>query len=313
MQHTDDVVHAGFWRRWIALLLDQLVLGVGFYAVAFVLILGAGFAGGFDWLRDVDPDAPPALLVVAYLALFFGYYVVAGLYFSLMESSRHQATLGKQVLGIKVVDGHGRRLSFGRALGRWAAATLSYVTLYIGFLMAAFTQRKRALHDMVAGTQVVDRWAYTGHPDRQRRELGGCLVALVAGVILMTLVAVLGILAAITIPAYQDYTLRAKVVQAISGAAPLRSQVASFSASEGRCPANEDIIAVPAYTPGTFAGRVTLEAFDDGSCGIELELAGTGRVELDFGRIWWQLEPGTGAWHCYSDIDDRWLPQECRS
>ena len=58
-----------------------------------------------------------------------------------------------------------------------ATASLSYLTLYIGFLMAAFTERKQALHDMVAGTLVVDRWAYTEHPELQRRGLGGCVIA----------------------------------------------------------------------------------------------------------------------------------------
>ena len=70
--------------------------------------------------------------------------------------------------------------------------------------MAGFTQRKRGLHDMVASTLVVDRWAYTAHPERQRRGLGAvALVLLILGG--LAVVAYVGIMLAIAIPAYQEY------------------------------------------------------------------------------------------------------------
>src|SRR5690606_17022154 len=148
-------------------------------------------------LEAIDSDDPPAWVIAAYVGVTLLYYVAAGLYYSLMESSRNQATLGKMALGIKVVDRGGDRLSFPHALGRWFAASLSYLTLYIGFLLAAFTQNKQALHDMVAGTQVVDRWAYTDFPERQQRSLGGCVIAFVVVMLLMIVLAVGGIIAAI--------------------------------------------------------------------------------------------------------------------
>jgi uncharacterized RDD family membrane protein YckC len=72
-----------------------------------------------------------------------------------MESSSWQAMLGKRALGIIVTDENGNRLTFGRATGRYWAKFLSYFILMIGFLMAAFTPKKQALHDMVANTLVV--------------------------------------------------------------------------------------------------------------------------------------------------------------
>jgi uncharacterized RDD family membrane protein YckC len=72
-----------------------------------------------------------------------------------MESSAKQATVGKMALGIIVTDLEGRRLGFGRATGRYFAKILSALILGIGFLMAAFTERKQGLHDMVASTLVV--------------------------------------------------------------------------------------------------------------------------------------------------------------
>src|SRR5690606_11478349 len=130
MQQENDVVYAGFWRRWAALFLDQLILGTVFYAVLIVVLVAVAVATGTGASDSFDPDHPPAWVVTGYFIVFALYYVGAGLYYALMESSRHQATVGKMALGIKVTDGQGRRLSFGRALGRWFAAALSYMALY---------------------------------------------------------------------------------------------------------------------------------------------------------------------------------------
>jgi uncharacterized RDD family membrane protein YckC len=82
-------------------------------------------------------------------------YGAAWLYFSLMESSAYQATLGKRLVGIMVTDLSGQRIGFGRATARFFAKYLSQLILYIGFFMAGFTQRKQALHDLIASTLVV--------------------------------------------------------------------------------------------------------------------------------------------------------------
>jgi uncharacterized RDD family membrane protein YckC len=75
-------------------------------------------------------------------------------------------------VGIKLVRTDGERVSFWRAFGRLFATILSSLILMIGYLMAGFTERKQALHDMVCDTLVVDKWAYTDHPEWQREELG---------------------------------------------------------------------------------------------------------------------------------------------
>ena len=77
------------------------------------------------------------------------------LYFAWFESSVKQATWGKQLFGLRVTDAYGQRLTFARATGRTFAKILSYMTLYIGFMMAGWTKQKRALHDMIAGTLVM--------------------------------------------------------------------------------------------------------------------------------------------------------------
>jgi uncharacterized RDD family membrane protein YckC len=80
---------------------------------------------------------------------------VRWLYFSLMESSAKQATLGKMALGIIVTDGSYNRISFGRATGRFFAKLISNITICIGYIIIAFTSQKQGLHDIIAGTLVI--------------------------------------------------------------------------------------------------------------------------------------------------------------
>jgi hypothetical protein len=74
---------------------------------------------------------------------------------ALMESSAWQGPVGKRLLGIKVIDIAGRRISFGRAALRTVCKVPSGAILFIGFLMASFRRRKKALHDLIAGCLVV--------------------------------------------------------------------------------------------------------------------------------------------------------------
>jgi uncharacterized RDD family membrane protein YckC len=198
-----DVVYAGFWRRWAALFVDQIVLGLPLGIIFFFLALAMGLTGGL--MNSREPQ------VGAILGMEFLFYVIwwtaALFYYAGLESSEAQATFGKRALGIKVTDAEGRRLSFKHAAGRWFAAALSYMSLYVGFLMAGFTQRKQALHDVIAGTLVVDKWAFTANPERQERKLSGCLIAfmvlVLGGLILVPIVI------AIAVAQYAEYARRA--------------------------------------------------------------------------------------------------------
>jgi uncharacterized RDD family membrane protein YckC len=126
--------YAGFWRRLAALLIDAMVLG-----------LVGGLVLGSLGLRADEPLGVGNLVAIA----------IGWLYFALLESSPVQATVGKMVLGIVVTDLSHNRISFGRATGRHFAKILSAAILLIGFLMAAFTERKQALHDIVTACLVM--------------------------------------------------------------------------------------------------------------------------------------------------------------
>ena len=101
----------------------------------------------------------PEYFQTAGMGAILGYYaIIIGLnlvYFGVMESSSYQATFGKRALGLKVVDKNFERLTLGNALGRYLAKIPSALILGIGYFMAGWTEKKQALHDMIASTYVV--------------------------------------------------------------------------------------------------------------------------------------------------------------
>jgi len=81
--------------------------------------------------------------------------LIQWLWFTIAESSKWQATIGKKLVGLKVTDENGKRISFGKANGRYWSKIISTLILFIGFFMIAFTKKKQGLHDKIAGTLVV--------------------------------------------------------------------------------------------------------------------------------------------------------------
>lgn len=148
------VHYAGFWRRVIAFLIDHAIILIPLTALLYGL-------GAFEILNSDDPIAAETAYLdqvtkfsVGLLPLYLG---VLWLYYALLESGTHQATLGKRILGIKVTDMEGRRVGFWRCLGRQIGKLVSKATLGIGFAVAAFTSKKQALHDLFSRCLVVCR------------------------------------------------------------------------------------------------------------------------------------------------------------
>lgn len=158
---TPTVYYAGFWRRWLALVIDSLLLGVINSVVALIFFLSV--LKKILWLcdggcnADVLAGLAAASLVMDVVIFALAVALVKYLYFSLFESSRSQATPGKMALGIIVTDGRYQRITFARALGRNLGKILSGMILMIGYLMAGFTTRKQALHDLLADCVVILR------------------------------------------------------------------------------------------------------------------------------------------------------------
>ena len=129
--------YGGFWIRLVAYIIDAILLAIpsSFFSHT-LLALG------------LDPE------VIRLLTGFFN-LIIFVTYFTLMEGSRSQGSVGKMILGLRVIDEGGGRLGFGAALGRSFGKIVSMITLGIGFIMAGLTQRKQALHDLMAHTLVV--------------------------------------------------------------------------------------------------------------------------------------------------------------
>uniref|UniRef100_UPI0013C2DACA RDD family protein n=1 Tax=Klebsiella pneumoniae TaxID=573 RepID=UPI0013C2DACA len=83
--------------------------------------------------------------------------IAAVAYFAGMHASKWQATVGKKLLGLKVTDLHGNRITFWRALGRYLAMSFLSGILLIGYIIAAFTEKKQSLHDLIASTIVIKK------------------------------------------------------------------------------------------------------------------------------------------------------------
>jgi len=197
-----SIPYAGFWRRAGAYIIDSIIIVVGqFFAMSF---------GG---------STHPLFVLI--------YTVAAFLYYALFESSQMQATPGKRAVGLKVTDLRGEQISFGRALGRLFGQLVSFLTFGVGYAMAVFTERRQTLHDMMAGTLVVRReetsediaQAGAAPPVPLWQSIGAVL-----GVVLFNPFGI-GVLAAVAIPAYQSYTIRAQIVQGLNVAAPYKTAI----------------------------------------------------------------------------------------
>lgn len=153
-----EVRYAGFWLRFVAFILDDLLLGIVGFLVSLPFIGGIVFSAlGIS----ENPDAAEniAMGVMGILGSIIGMilviFVLKWLYYALMESSKRQATLGKMALGLKVTDMDGNRISFGRATGRYFGKIISGMIIYIGYILAGLTEKKQALHDLMASCLVV--------------------------------------------------------------------------------------------------------------------------------------------------------------
>jgi len=290
-------VYAGFWRRFAALILDSIII----YSVFFAASLGLRLAGLAD----------PGVM----LLMNAGFLVLAWLYYALQESSEAQATLGKRALGIKVTDEHGERIGFGRATGRHFAKIISSMTFGVGYLMAAFTQRKQGLHDMIASTLVVQRSVDPATLQRggvEHRGGAGVVAAVIVGV--FAVLFVLGILAAIAIPAYQDYTVRAQVTQGLNMASPLKAAVAQWRAENDRWPQDLEELAYDGEVQGHYVHSLDVQ---DGVIVIVYGGAANALIQEESVAIAPEVD-GDGAikWECgvaaATTVKNKYLPTACR-
>ncbi|MBM7643958.1 putative RDD family membrane protein YckC [Scopulibacillus daqui] len=131
--------HAGFWIRFLAVILDGIFV---FFAI-FVLV----FIGELISALTETASIGIIFIIIAYIG--------AILYQVVLPATQLQGTLGKYILGLKIIHQNGNRIGIGRSICRSLSCTLSGMILYIGYMMAGFTKEKTALHDMICSTYVV--------------------------------------------------------------------------------------------------------------------------------------------------------------
>lgn len=153
------VAYAGFWLRFVAIIIDGILVGIvsAPFRIAILAMLGMHTGGLFGTARGEDPAALIAMLFPIIMISVAISGTINWLYFAFCESSSWQGTLGKKALGLQVTDLEGNRISFGRASGRFFAKIISGMILMIGYIMAGFTAKKQALHDMIAGCLVIKK------------------------------------------------------------------------------------------------------------------------------------------------------------
>jgi len=156
--------YAGFWLRALAAIVDLIVLAIGLAVFVSFLAVAEGRPLAF---LDLRPGESPSAVLSAFgrpsLFIILCFFVLSGwLYFSLLESSSWQGTVGKKLLGLYVADAQGDRVTFARATGRFFGGRFLVHIPYCGILYfsvdcicAGLTKRKQAIHDLVAGCLVL--------------------------------------------------------------------------------------------------------------------------------------------------------------
>ncbi len=178
----NNTPYIGFWKRAVAFIVDGILISIPPAVICLPMIF---WQAAKMAQTEGSPEAATHLAaIVGVYLLWQGLGIICfWLYFALLESGAKQATFGKRMMGIKVVGADGKRIGFGRATGRTFSKMLSYALMYIGFIMAGLTNRKRALHDYIAQTYVVRAGFQPGDemPDTASHPVWLGLISVVLG------------------------------------------------------------------------------------------------------------------------------------
>ena len=139
------LAYGGFWIRFAAKIIDMMILSAVNMIFAFIAGLGAAGAASAGGIG--------AALTIQFTLMFVQIAVMLG--YTVFFLGRFGATPGKMACKLKVIRSDGSAITYGRAVGRYFAEMLSGLILYIGYLMAAFDDQRRTLHDRIADTRVI--------------------------------------------------------------------------------------------------------------------------------------------------------------
>ena len=146
----------GFWMRFLAIIIDGIIL----FVVSAIITLPLGLAMGGAGLslgRNPDPSQVMTALpgLMGLVGLNFLIRLALSMAYEVYFLTTKGATPGKMALGLKVIRADGGPIPVGLAVGRFFAKYLSFFTFCIGFIIAGFDREKRSLHDHICGTRVI--------------------------------------------------------------------------------------------------------------------------------------------------------------
>lgn len=170
-------MYAGIGKRFFAFLIDVL-----FFAVLYWVL----------WQ-----------MMKSYATVSLVLLVIIWLYYALLESSPLQASVGKILMGIKVVDRRGRRLSFWQATERIVSKLVTNVTFYFGFFVAAWDKKKRTLHDRISHSAVILKSAEFDPDAMEEEDEEASLTWITLVSVALAIVFVLLLLWGVALPQYQ--------------------------------------------------------------------------------------------------------------
>jgi uncharacterized RDD family membrane protein YckC len=150
--------YAGFWLRFVAHLVDGFLLGALFLAICIPVAMLTGLGAAIQSMaHNNEPDPAAIAAFASSIALLIAATTLGTwLYYAYFESSDWQGTIGKKVMSLVVTDLNGNRISFARASGRFFAKIISgLIPFAIGYILAGVTEKKQALHDMIASCLVL--------------------------------------------------------------------------------------------------------------------------------------------------------------
>ena len=279
---TEDVVeppkeYAGFWRRFVGFSLDSIVLMLPYALLVYLLT--------DYWGINIVVASALSTLLLAFI--YEGYMI-----------SRRGTTFGKDWVGIRVLrNSSGENLSFVRAGTRSLARYLSWLTVYVGFLIQPFTKHRQALHDFVVDSVVV--------------RVGAGRGSILPIAIIFLVVLVFGMVAAVALPAYDDYMSRSRVVTGVQLLQSLKGAASKHITEKQMVPESVDSLGVPIQRESYFqevavdrSGALYVEFNKDAGS----QLAGKHVVLLPY------MTKDGFLWACGStDVKPHLLPASCNT
>ncbi len=133
---------ADFWIRLLAFIIDLFIILLLWNLLSFVVMNLLSLSN-----FDIEPDI---LKLIFYIVAI----IMMGAYNVIMETSKRQATIGKQIFKLTVGDAEGNALSLGQVIRRTLAKLVTCLTLGVGYILILFNKEKQAIHDILVNTYV---------------------------------------------------------------------------------------------------------------------------------------------------------------